>query len=155
MMQLEVGGRRIPVATGDTVIGSAPWCAIVLEGEGVRPHHAVVQGTTGGAAAIRTAGADAEVSINGVRLGTDPTPVLHGDKIQIFGHEILAVDPQRAGNTQLFDSGAFADLPPAQRQRAAGRACGWPAGLPDRRPGVPGGGRARWCSVAMRPRTWW
>jgi pSer/pThr/pTyr-binding forkhead associated (FHA) protein len=111
MMQLEVGGRRIPVATGDTVIGSAPWCAIVLEGEGVRPHHAVVQGTTGGAAAIRTAGADAEVSINGVRLGTDPTPVLHGDKIQIFGHEILAVDPERAGNTQLFDSGAFADLP--------------------------------------------
>jgi pSer/pThr/pTyr-binding forkhead associated (FHA) protein len=114
MMQLEVGGRRIPIATGDTVIGSAPWCAIVLEGEGVRPHHAVVQGTTGGAAAIRTAGADAEVSINGVRLGTDPTPVLHGDKIQIFGHEILAVDPQRAGNTQLFDSGAFADLPPAK-----------------------------------------
>jgi pSer/pThr/pTyr-binding forkhead associated (FHA) protein len=114
MMQLEVGGRRIPVATGDTVIGSAPWCAIVLEGEGVRPHHAVVQGTTGGAAAIRTAGADAEVSINGVRLGTDPTPVLHGDKIQIFGYEILAVDPERAGNTQLFDSGAFADLPPLQ-----------------------------------------
>jgi pSer/pThr/pTyr-binding forkhead associated (FHA) protein len=114
MMQLEVGGRRIPVATGDTVIGSAPWCAIVLEGEGVRPHHAVVQGTTGGAAAIRTAGADAEVSINGVRLGTDPTPVLHGDKIQIFGHEILAVDPERAGNTQLFDSGAFADLPSVQ-----------------------------------------
>ena len=112
MMQLEVGGRRIPVATGDTVIGSAPWCAIVLEGEGVRPHHAVVQGTPEGAAAIRTAGADAEVSINGVRLGTDPTPVLHGDKIQIFGHEILAVDPQRAGNTQLFDSGAFADLTP-------------------------------------------
>jgi pSer/pThr/pTyr-binding forkhead associated (FHA) protein len=114
MMQLEVGGRRIPVAAGDTVIGSAPWCTIVLEGEGVRPHHAVVQGTAGGAAAIRTAGADAEVSVNGVRLGTDPTPVLHGDKIQIFEHEILAVDPQRAGNTQLFDSGAFADLPPVQ-----------------------------------------
>jgi pSer/pThr/pTyr-binding forkhead associated (FHA) protein len=123
MMQLEVGGRRIPVATGDTVIGSAPWCAIVLEGEGVRPHHAVVQGTTEGAA-IRTAGADAEVSINGVRLGTDPTPVLHGDKIQIFGHEILAVDPQRAGNTQLFDSGAFADLPPVQAARTPPGATG-------------------------------
>ena len=118
MMQLEVGGRRISVAAGDTVIGSAPWCTIVLEGEGVRPHHAVVQGTAEGAAAIRTAGSDAEVSINGVRLGTDPTPVLHGDKIQIFGHEILAVDPQRAGNTQLFDSGAFADLPPVQAAKS-------------------------------------
>jgi pSer/pThr/pTyr-binding forkhead associated (FHA) protein len=118
MMQLEVGGRRIPIATGDTVIGSAPWCAIVLEGEGVRPHHAVVQGTAEGAAAIRTVAADAEASINGVRLGTDPTPVLHGDKIQIFQHEIVAVDPQRAGNTQLFDSGAFADLPPVQAAKA-------------------------------------
>lgn len=118
MMQLEVGGRRIPIATGDTVIGSAPWCGIVLEGEGVRPHHAVVQGTTEGAAAIRTVAPDAEASINGVRLGTDPTPVLHGDKIQIFEHEILAVDPQRAGNTQLFDSGAFADLPPVQVAKA-------------------------------------
>jgi pSer/pThr/pTyr-binding forkhead associated (FHA) protein len=114
MMQLEVAGRRIPIAAGDTVIGSAPWCAIVLEGEGVRPHHAVVRGTAEGSAAIRTVAADAEVSVNGVRLGTDPTPVLHGDKIQIFDHEILAVDPQRAGNTQLFDSGAFADLPPVQ-----------------------------------------
>jgi pSer/pThr/pTyr-binding forkhead associated (FHA) protein len=117
MMQLEVGGRRIPIATGDTVIGSAPWCAIVLEGEGVRPHHAVVQGSAEGSAAIRTVAEDAEASINGVRLGTDPTPVLHGDKIQIFGHEILAVDPMRAGNTQLFDSGAFADLPPVQAAR--------------------------------------
>jgi pSer/pThr/pTyr-binding forkhead associated (FHA) protein len=118
MMQLEVGGRRIPIAAGDTVIGSAPWCAIVLEGEGVRPHHAVVQGTAEGSAAIRTVAADAEVSINGVRLGTDPTPVLHGDKIHIFDHEILAVDPQRAGNTQLFDSGAFADLPPVKATSA-------------------------------------
>ena len=121
MMQLEIGGRRIPVAAGDTVIGSAPWCAVVLEGEGVRPHHAVVQGTAEGSAAIRTIADDAEVTINGVRLGTDPTPVLHGDKIQIFGHEILAVDPQRAGNTQLFDSGAFTDLPPV---RSAGTAPG-------------------------------
>ncbi len=86
----------------------------------MRPHHAVVHGTSGGAAAIRTAGSDAEVSINGVRLGTDPTPVLHGDKIQIFEHEILAVDPERAGSTQLFDSGAFADLPaPAKPAPAA------------------------------------
>ncbi len=120
MMQLEVGGRRIPIATGDTVIGSAPWCAIVLEGEGVRPHHAVVQGTSEGAAAIRTIADDAEVSVNGVRLGTDPTPVLHGDKIQILGHEILAVDPQRAGNTQLFDSGAFADLSPVPAVKSPG-----------------------------------
>jgi pSer/pThr/pTyr-binding forkhead associated (FHA) protein len=87
----------------------------LLEGEGVEPRHAVLHGTTQGGAAIRSATPEAELRINGVRLGTDPTPVLHGDKIQIGRHEILAVDSRRVGHTQLFDSGAFTDLVPAPR----------------------------------------
>lgn len=112
MIHLEIGGARVPVPAGETLIGSAPGSAIVLEGEGVRPRHAILQGTPQGAAAIRPAEAGAELFVNGVRLGADPTPVLHGDKIQIGPHEILAVDVRRVGNTQLFDSGAFADLVP-------------------------------------------
>lgn len=125
MMHLEIGGQRIPVAAGETVIGSSPGCAIVLEGEGVRPQHAVVNGSSSGAAAIRSAEPGAELLINGVLLGTDPTPVLHGDKIQIAGHEILAVDSRRSGHTQLFDSGAFADLaPPVQTTKPQAGATG-------------------------------
>lgn len=115
MMHLEIGGVRVPVAAGETIIGAAADCAIHLEGEGVKPVHAVVQGTPQGAAAIRSAGPDAELLVNGVRLGADPTPILHGDKIQIGRHEILAVDSRRSGHTQLFDSGAFADLMPPPR----------------------------------------
>jgi len=112
MIYLEIGGARVPVPAGETLIGSAPGSAIVLEGEGVRPRHAILHGTPQGAAAIRPAEAGAELLVNGVRLGADPTPVLHGDKIQIGPHEILAVDVRRVGNTQLFDSGAFTDLVP-------------------------------------------
>jgi pSer/pThr/pTyr-binding forkhead associated (FHA) protein len=115
MMHLEFGGARIPVPAGETIIGSAPGCAIVLEGEGVQPRHAVLQGTPQGAAAIRAGAPDAELLVNGIRLGADPTPVLHGDKIRIGPHELLAVDSRRVGNTQLFDSGAFSDLVPAAR----------------------------------------
>ena len=115
MMHLEFGGARIPVPAGETIIGSAPGCAIVLEGEGVQPRHAVLQGTPQGAAAIRAGDPAAELLVNGIRIGADPTPVLHGDKIQIGPHEVLAVDSRRVGNTQLFDSGAFADLVPAAR----------------------------------------
>ena len=124
MMQLEVAGKRYPVAAGETVIGSAPGAAILLSGEGVRPRHAVVQSTSEGTAAIRPAEPGADLLINGVRLGTDPTPVLHGDKIQIAGHEILAVDPNRAGSTQLFDSGAFSDLIPRNVAKPAAAASG-------------------------------
>jgi pSer/pThr/pTyr-binding forkhead associated (FHA) protein len=124
MMHLEIGGARIPVPAGETIIGSAPGCAIVLEGEGVQPRHAILQGTPQGAASIRAGEPGAELLINGVRLGGDPTPVLHGDKIRIGPHELLAVDARRVGNTQLFDSGAFTDLVPAPKPSGQSTATG-------------------------------
>jgi pSer/pThr/pTyr-binding forkhead associated (FHA) protein len=124
MMHLEFGGARIPVPAGETIIGSAPGSAVMLEGVGILPRHAIVQGTPQGAAALRAASPDAEIVVNGVRLGADPTPILHGDKIQIGSHEILAVDSRRVGSTQLFDSGAFADLVPPRVQAQASGASG-------------------------------
>jgi pSer/pThr/pTyr-binding forkhead associated (FHA) protein len=109
MIHLEMDGERYAIAAGDTVIGSAADNAVVLTGEGIHPRHAVVQGAPG-AAAIRAAVVEAEILVNGVRLGAEPTPLLHGDKIAIGTHELLVVDSARAGSTQLFDSGAFADL---------------------------------------------
>jgi pSer/pThr/pTyr-binding forkhead associated (FHA) protein len=125
MIHLEIGGERYPITAGDTVIGSASENAVVLVGEGVHPRHAVVQGTAKGAAAIRAAESGAEILVNGVRLGAEPTPLLHGDKIGIGKHELLVVDSARAGSTQLFDSGAFSDLvAPATSPKAPGKTGG-------------------------------
>ncbi|MGH7510201.1 MAG: FHA domain-containing protein [Gemmatimonadales bacterium] len=123
MIQLEIGGERYPIGAGETVIGSASDSALALSGEGVRPRHAVVQSMPSGAA-IRAAESEAEVRVNGVRLGAEPTPLLHGDKIEIGGHELLVVDTTRAGSTQLFDSGAFADLAPSATTRGSGTKTG-------------------------------
>lgn len=125
MIHLEVGGERYAVTAGETVIGSAPGNAVVLGGEGVQPRHAVVQATPPGSAAIRVAAQEAEVKVNGVRLGAEPTPLLHGDKIAIGTHELRVVDSTRGGSTQLFDSGAFADLvPPKSSKPPAGKTGG-------------------------------
>ena len=112
MMQLEVGGLRYPIAAGEMVVGSGADCTVPLQGEGVRPRHAIVQGLANGSAAIRRASEGAEILVNGVRQGDDPTPVLHGDKIQIGTHELLIVDPARAGHTKFFDSSAFEKFAP-------------------------------------------
>ncbi len=124
MIHLEIDGERYPIAAGETVIGSASDSTVVLAGEGVRPRHAVVQGMAAGPAAIRAAASEAEVLVNGVRLGSDPTPLLHGDKIGIGNRELLVVDSSRAGSTQLFDSGAFADLAPPPGYRGTGTRTG-------------------------------
>lgn len=123
MIHLEIDGEKYPIAAGETVIGSGSDSAVVLRGEGVRARHAVVQSLPPGAA-IRAIESEAEVRVNGVRLGADPTPLLHGDKIEIAGHELLVVDTTRAGSTQLFDSGAFADLAPPPAARRAGSRSG-------------------------------
>jgi pSer/pThr/pTyr-binding forkhead associated (FHA) protein len=125
MIHLEIGGQRYAIAAGETVIGSASDNAVVIAGEGVYPRHAIIQGATSGSASIRVAASEAEVRVNGVRLGAEPTPLLHGDKIGIGSHEIRVVDSARGGSTQLFDSGAFTDLvPPKSTKPAAGRTGG-------------------------------
>jgi pSer/pThr/pTyr-binding forkhead associated (FHA) protein len=114
MMQLEVAGQRYSIAAGELTVGAAPDCTLALAGENVRPRHAIVQGLPDGSAVIRKAAPDAELLVNGVRQGDEPTPVLHGDKIQIGSHELLVVDSARAGHTKFFDSSAFEKFTPPQ-----------------------------------------
>src|SRR3989475_6580354 len=59
------------------------------------------QGQPDGEVVIRKATPAAEVLINGVRLGAEPTPLLHGDKVEVGGHELTFVDERRSGSTQF------------------------------------------------------
>ncbi len=127
MMQLEVAGQRYAIAAGEMTVGAAADCTLPLSGGDVQPRHAIVQGMPDGSAVIRRAAPDAELLVNGVRQGDEPTPLLHGDKIQIGSHEILVVDPARVGHTKFFDSSAFEKFTPA------------PAPTPSVVPGASGG----------------
>ncbi|MBI3983454.1 MAG: FHA domain-containing protein [Gemmatimonadetes bacterium] len=110
MSFLETGGRRHPVSVGEIRIGSDPSCQVVLAGDGVAAAHAIVQGYPDGQVAIRRAADGVEVRINGAQLGPQPSPLLHGDKVQIAEHELLFVDERRSGSTvyvQAVDPGAM------------------------------------------------
>src|SRR5713101_10881 len=69
MSLLELGGKRFTIPAGEVFLGSDAGCAIQLSGAGVLPRHAVVQGLADGQVVIRKAAPEAEVMINGVRLG--------------------------------------------------------------------------------------
>ena len=84
------------------MLGSDPGAGILLEGPDVLTRHAIVELLTTGEAAIRVASPAAEVRVNGVRLGAEPTPLLHGDKITLAGHELRVVDEARSGSTQMM-----------------------------------------------------
>jgi pSer/pThr/pTyr-binding forkhead associated (FHA) protein len=110
MMQLEFGGRRYEIPAGELAVGSDPNVGVVLTGEGVRPRHAVFKGTSEGNAIVQRGAPDAETLVNGVRLGAEPAPLLHGDKIQIGGQDILVVDSRKSGSTQFMDASAVAAM---------------------------------------------
>jgi len=114
MSMLELGGRRFTIPMGEVVLGSDPQCAISLTGAGLLPRHALLSGQPDGQVVIRKATPDAELMINGVRLGAEPTPLLHGDKLQVAGHELSFVDERRSGSTAFIPAMA---LPQAGEQR--------------------------------------
>src|SRR5713101_8354689 len=118
MSLLELGGKRFTIPAGEVFLGSDAGCAMQLSGAGVLPRHAVVQGLADGQVVIRKAAPEAEVMINGVRLGAEPTPLLHGDKVQVGGHELTFVDERRSGSTQYVEA---VNLPQMMAQAAKGK----------------------------------
>src|SRR5438046_7805332 len=104
MSLLELGGKKFTIPVGEVALGSDPACAIRLTGAAVLPRHAVFQGQPDGQVVIRKAAPAAEVLINGVRRGAEPTPLLHGDKVEVGGHGLTFVDERRSGSTQYVQA---------------------------------------------------
>src|SRR2546428_1791979 len=125
MSLLELGGKRFTIPAGEVFLGSDAVFAIRLSGAGLLPRHAILQGLTDGQVVIRKAAPEAEVTINGVRLGAEPTPLLHGDKVQVAGHELTFVDERRSGSTQYISAMKVPE-PRAQAKAAAPSGAGRP-----------------------------
>ena len=104
MALLEMGGRKYTIPAGDVFLGSDPACAIHLTVAGVLPRHARLKGQPDGQVVIAKAAPEADVLINGVRLGAEPTPLLHGDKVEVAGQELTFVDERRSGSTQYVQA---------------------------------------------------
>src|SRR5881409_2007092 len=104
MPLLELGGKKFTLPVGEVALGSDAACAIPLTGAGVLPRHALFQGQPDGQVVIRKGTPAAEVLINGVRLGAEPTPLLHGDKVEVGGHELTFVDERRSGSSQYVQA---------------------------------------------------
>jgi pSer/pThr/pTyr-binding forkhead associated (FHA) protein len=123
MSHLEIAGQRVAIPAGEFVIGSDPAAHMVLEGTGMAGRHAAVQSTPDGQSAIRLADEAAVVLVNGVRLGAQPVPLLHGDKIEMGEHELHFVDERRSGSTQYVqavDPSQMSAKPSARRAPTAG-----------------------------------
>jgi hypothetical protein len=120
-MELEYGGRRFPVTDGEVILGADPGATVVLAG--VRQRHAIVRALGERMATIRAAEAGAEISVNGVALGPDPTPLLDGDTIVIGEHQLKVLNPSHP-------AGGPSTPPPGARERLHDTLFGLPRSTP-------------------------
>ncbi len=110
MAYLELDGDRHKIPPGEAGIGSDASSFLVVDGADLAPHHAVLMVSADGQVSVRRVTEEAAVFINGVQLGPQPAPLLHGDKIEVGGRELTFVDEGRSGSTQFVSPEDIAKL---------------------------------------------
>ena len=95
-MELAFGGRRVTVTPEDLIIGSDPSAALVVEGLGVMPRHALVRMRADGTVEVKSATAGSFLLHNGARVDATPQSLAAGDRLVIGDQEIIALAPGAA-----------------------------------------------------------
>lgn len=125
MSYLEFEGNRMPVEPGEGFIGSDLSNKIVVAGVGVAGRHVHVTATSDGQVSVRIVDESIPVTINGVALGPQPHPLLHGDKIRIGNAELLFAEETTSGSTQyvnVADAARLAALAAPPKSKTPGQA---------------------------------
>jgi len=117
MAHLQYGSQQFPLRLGAQRVGGDPIAEIALPGAGAV---AVVTVAADGTALIARGGAEDEVRVNGVTLGVEPSPLMHGDRVEVGILELRYSDQAQDGSTQFVSASAVAEAV-SQRKAGAGK----------------------------------
>jgi len=99
MPYIQLDGQQYPLVAGENAVGSGADVRIRLPGAGIESVAVVLAVGSDGNTVARRAGAQV-VTVNGVALGAEPEPLLHGDRVEIGGRELHYGDDKKGGMTQ-------------------------------------------------------
>jgi hypothetical protein len=102
MPVIQVNNQRYSLKVGTTLVGAGDDADVPVPAHPTLGVQAVVEVGSDQSASIRRASPTAVVRVNGVALGVEPTPLLHGDRVEVAGHEMLFAEDHRAGATQFL-----------------------------------------------------
>jgi pSer/pThr/pTyr-binding forkhead associated (FHA) protein len=110
MPVLQVNDQRHQLQPGQTRLGAGDGVDVPVSGDPSLGIQAIVDVGKDGRVVIRRAADQASVRVNGVALGVEPTPLLHGDKVEIAGCELLFADDAKVGATQFVTTSNVAEF---------------------------------------------
>ena len=119
MPYLQLQDQQFPLPTGEATIGAFEGADVRLPAGDPSARAVVAVGAKG--VVIRRGTPDSVVLVNGVQLGNEPSPILHGDRIELAGFELRLADDEKEGRTAFVNA---ADV--AAMIAAAGKSSGSP-----------------------------
>ena len=118
MPYLQLDGQRITLEIGEVTIGSGQGAGVNVSGAG--DASAILRVGPDLQSSVRRSG-NSTVRVNGVQLGAEPTPLIHGDKIEVGEAELFFGDDRMAGSTQYISAANLPQRPAAAPARATRR----------------------------------
>ena len=94
MPYIQLDGQQYPLIAGDNAVGGDERARVRLNGNGSDGILASLEVGADGSTVVRRI--DGNVKVNGVALGAEPAPLLHGDRIEVAGRELFFGDDRRA-----------------------------------------------------------
>lgn len=117
MAYFQFHGKQYPVPAEGLTIGSFDGAGLQLPGDDASSR-AVVTLAADGSAVIRRDSPDAVILLNGIQLGVEPSPLLHGDKVEMAGEELRYGDVKQGGSTQFVSGAQVAEMARAAKAGA-------------------------------------
>lgn len=119
MPVLQLNDNQFPLQAGTSRVGAGGDVDILLPADASLGIQAVIDQSDAGPITIRRASPAAAVRVNGVLLGAEPTPLMHGDKVEIGGLELRFADDAKGGATQFISVSDIATMAGSKRAGVA------------------------------------
>jgi pSer/pThr/pTyr-binding forkhead associated (FHA) protein len=109
MPVIQVNDKQHPLTPGQTKVGGGPEVDVRVSDDAALGLQAVLEVMDDNRVVIRRARDGAAVRVNGVSL-VDPTPLMHGDKVEVGGTEILFSEDKKVGATAFVSASDVASI---------------------------------------------
>jgi pSer/pThr/pTyr-binding forkhead associated (FHA) protein len=119
MPVLQLNDQQFPLQAGATRVGAGGGADVSLPGDPGLGVQAIIDRAGDKAMTVRRATPNAQVRVNGVLLGAEPTPLMHGDKLEIIGLQLRFADDAKGGATQFVSASEIAAMAGLKRSGAA------------------------------------
>src|SRR5471032_1735978 len=108
MPYIQFNDQRYPLTPAELTVGSYDGAYLRLPGDD-STLRAILRVGADGTGLVTRGGADAVVFVNGVQMGAEPSPLLHGDKLSLGSNELRYGDDVKGGSTQFLSSSSISD----------------------------------------------